>query len=47
MFMSVSEPFKEGGMVNISLKFEKAGEVGVTLPVAPADAKGPGHMQGG
>jgi periplasmic copper chaperone A len=47
MLMSVAEPFKEGGMVKVTLKFEKAGEVGVTLPVAAADAKGPGHMNGG
>jgi periplasmic copper chaperone A len=44
MFMSVPEPFKEGGMVNVKLKFEKAGEVEVTLPV---EAAGPGQMHGG
>jgi periplasmic copper chaperone A len=44
MFMSVPEPFKEGGMVKVKLKFEKAGEVEVTLPV---EAAGPGQMHGG
>ena len=47
MFMAVTEPFKEGGMVKITLKFEKAGDVEVTLPVAAAGAKGPGDMHGG
>ena len=47
MFMAVAEPFKEGGMVKITLKFEKAGDVEVTLPVAAAGAKGPGEMHGG
>ena len=47
MFMAVPGPFKEGGMVKVTLKFEKAGEAEVTLPVAAADAKGPGDMHGG
>ena len=47
MFMAVPEPFKEGGMVKITLKFEKAGDVEVKLPVAAAGAKGPGEMHGG
>ena len=47
MFMAVAEPFKEGGTVKVTLKFEKAGVVEVTLPVAAADAKGPGEMHGG
>ena len=47
MFMAVPEPFKEGGMVKITLKFEKAGDVDVTLPVAAAGAKGPGEMHSG
>ena len=47
MFMSVPEPFKEGGMVKIMLKFEKAGGVEVSLPVAAADSTGPGEMHGG
>ena len=47
MFMTVPEPFKEGGTVKVTLRFEKAGEVEVSLPVAAADAKGPGQMHGG
>ena len=33
MFMHVSEPFKQGGTVPLTLEFEKAGKVEVTLPV--------------
>ncbi len=33
MFMRVSTPFKDGGNVPLSLEFEKAGKVDVTLPV--------------
>ena len=47
MFMAVPEPFREGGTVKVTLNFEKAGEVEVSLPVAAADAKGPGEMHGG
>jgi periplasmic copper chaperone A len=47
MFMAVPEPFKQGGVVKITLKFEKAGEVEVALPVEAANATGPGHMHGG
>jgi periplasmic copper chaperone A len=47
MFMAVPEPFKEGGMVKVMLKFEKAGDVELTLPVAAANVKGPGEMHGG
>jgi periplasmic copper chaperone A len=47
MFMAVSEPLKEGGLLKVTLKFEKAGEVEVALPVEAADATGPGQMHGG
>jgi periplasmic copper chaperone A len=47
MFMAMKEPLKQGGMVKVTLKFEKAGEVEVALPVEAADAMGPGHMHGG
>jgi periplasmic copper chaperone A len=47
MFMAVPAPFKQGGMVKVTLKFEKAGDLEVTLPVAAADAMGPGEMHGG
>ncbi len=47
MFMNVSEPFKDGAAVPLTLTFEKAGAVEMTLPVAPANAKempeGHGH----
>ncbi len=43
MFMAMKEPFMEGGKIKIKLKFEKAGEVEVTLPVGPANAKGAMH----
>jgi copper(I)-binding protein len=33
MFMMVTEPFKEGGEVPVTLEFEKAGKVDLTLPV--------------
>lgn len=36
MFFKVSEPFKEGATVNVTLTFERAGAVDVALPVGPA-----------
>ena len=33
MFMMVTEPFKEGGEVPLTLEFEKAGKVDLKLPV--------------
>lgn len=36
MFFKVSEPFKEGATVNVTLTFEKAGAVDVALPVGSA-----------
>jgi periplasmic copper chaperone A len=47
MFMAVKTPFKEGDLLKVTLKFEKAGEVEVVLPVEAADAMGPGQMHGG
>jgi periplasmic copper chaperone A len=47
MFMAVPAPFKEGDMFKVTLKFEKAGEVEVALPVEAKDATGPGHVHGG
>jgi copper(I)-binding protein len=38
MFMSVKEPFKPGASVPVTLKFEKAGTVEVTLPILAKDA---------
>ncbi|WP_404947018.1 copper chaperone PCu(A)C [Rhizobium terrae] len=42
MFMKVTEPFKNGGKVPVTLTFEKAGKVDITLPVGAA---GPGGHQ--
>lgn len=39
MFIKLKDQFKEGQQVDVTLVFEKAGEVAVTLPV-----KGPGAM---
>ncbi|MGL4489981.1 MAG: copper chaperone PCu(A)C [Rhizobiaceae bacterium] len=36
MFMDMTKGFKEGETVAVILKFEKAGDVSVELPVAPA-----------
>jgi copper(I)-binding protein len=51
MFMNVAEPFKDGATVPVTLTFEKAGTVELTLPVAPPGAKampqGHGHMKHG
>lgn len=37
MFMQVTEPFKEGESVPLTLEFEKAGKVELELPVKPAN----------
>ena len=52
MFMQVTEPFKEGATVPVTLEFEKAGKVEVAMPVRSArggdDHSGHGaHGQGG
>ncbi len=47
MFTAVPAPFKQGDVLKVRLKFEKAGEVEVALPVEAANATGPGHVQGG
>lgn len=43
MFMNVEKPFAKGDSVPITLEFEKAGKIDVTLPVGPA-AGGMDHM---
>jgi periplasmic copper chaperone A len=43
MFMGVKTPFKEGDTLKVELKFEKAGQVDVDLPVTAAQ----GDMHGG
>lgn len=46
MFMDVSSPFAEGGSVPVTLQFEKAGSVELSLPVRAAPAAGGGHGNG-
>jgi periplasmic copper chaperone A len=43
MFMDVKTPFKEGDTLKVELKFEKAGQVDIELPVTA----GRGEMHGG
>lgn len=44
MFMELKEPLVQGTKVDVTLKFEKAGEVSVPLVVLAPDAEGfPGH----
>lgn len=43
MFMQVKTPFKEGDTVAVTLTFEKAGNVEITLPVRAAAPKGHQH----
>jgi periplasmic copper chaperone A len=43
MFMNVKAPFEEGGTLKVNLKFEKAGEVQIELPVMA----GEGDKHGG
>ncbi|MDF3854118.1 DUF1775 domain-containing protein [Paracoccus pantotrophus] len=46
MFMELKQPLVEGEMVNVTLSFEKAGEVSLPLAVGPRNAgaqKGGGH----
>lgn len=43
MFMDLKGPFKEGAEVPVTLTFEKAGPVEITLPVVAAGADAPAH----
>lgn len=43
MFMSVSEPFADGSTTPLTLRFEKAGEVGLALPVRLVRGSGHDH----
>ena len=43
MFMAVSEPFEEGGMVPVTVSFEQAGDVPVMLKVMPVGTKQMDH----
>ncbi|HHG89320.1 MAG TPA: copper chaperone PCu(A)C [Devosia sp.] len=39
MFMQITEPFRMGNLVPVTLVFERAGSVDLMLPVAPIGAK--------
>ncbi len=45
MFMKITAPFVEGETIPVTLTFEKAGSVDITMPVAKAGSKMPGHMK--
>jgi copper(I)-binding protein len=40
MFMDVKKPFREGDTVPVTLEFQHAGKVEITMPVEAANAKG-------
>ena len=46
MFMGLKDQVKEGDVVKVTLKFEKAGEVVIDMPAQAPDAKAMGHDQG-
>ncbi|WP_407160120.1 copper chaperone PCu(A)C [Bradyrhizobium sp. STM 3557] len=47
MMMDLKAPLKQGDKVPLTLEFEKAGKVAVTLDVQGVGAKGPGGDSGG
>lgn len=47
MMMDLKQPLKQGDTVPLTLQFEKAGKVAVTLDVQGVGAKGPGGEDGG
>lgn len=46
MFMDLAGPLSEGGSAEVTLTFEKAGEVTVIMPVVARDAGGAAHEHG-
>src|SRR5580692_2163423 len=46
MIMDLKSPLKQGGQVPVTLEFEKAGKVAVTLDVQGIGAQGPGGGDG-
>ncbi|CCD91213.1 conserved exported hypothetical protein [Bradyrhizobium sp. ORS 375] len=46
MLMELKSPLKQGDKLPVTLEFEKAGKVAVTLDVQPVGAKGPGGEGG-
>ena len=47
MLMALKAPLKEADVIDITLRFEKAGEVTVKVRVAPVGAQQPAAAQGG
>ncbi len=47
MMMDLKNPLKQGDRVPVTLEFEKAGKVQVTLDVQAVGAPGPGPAAGG
>ena len=47
MLVNLKHPLEPGKMVEVTLKFEKAGTVEVELPVAAIGAPAPGVAAGG
>lgn len=46
MLMNLQQPLREGDTLDLTLVFEKAGEIEVTATVEPIGAKGPGGAAG-
>lgn len=47
MLMNLKQPLKAGDTIDLTLVFEKAGQVEVTASVQPIGAKGPGGAESG
>lgn len=47
MLMDLKQPLKEGEAIDLTLVFEKAGEVAVKVPVLKVGSPGPGGKAGG
>lgn len=47
MLMELKQPLKEGETIDLTLVFEKAGEVAVKVPVLKVGSAGPGATKGG
>ena len=47
MLEHLKHPLKQGGMVELTLQFEKAGTVKVAFPILSIGAAGPGAPAGG
>jgi copper(I)-binding protein len=47
MITDLKEPLKQGEMLHLTLRFQKAGEIDATLHIRPPGAPGPGDGKGG